>query len=598
MNKHKKYKKIIAACLSIGIICSMSSFIGFYNNNKITIKAAEKADWLTTKGNKIVDMDGNEVWLTGVNWFGFNTQRRTFDGLWSSNLRDNLKLIADHGMNLLRIPMAAEQLLDWKAGKPYKLTWEFNKWKNSEFVGNFDPDSENPNENAAIMPTDLDTFNIALQLCKEMGIKVMVDIHSDEVDDNGHQRAVWWTDKISTAQYYEALEWLADTYKNDDTIIAIDLKNEPHGKKTDAVMAKWDDSTDENNWQNVASVAGKKVLAKNPNLLIMVEGVEVYPKEGFDYTATAGGYGQPENYYGTWWGGNFRGAKEYPVDLGDKQDQLVYSPHDYGPSVWAQSWFEKDFTTETLYEDCWGPNWMYLMEDGDKNGNTYPLLIGEWGGFVIGDSDERAESQKDIVKNTKWLSLLQEYIIENKIHHTFWCFNYNSSDTGGLMWDDFQQWNEPKYQFLKPALWTAEDTNKYAGKFVGLDHDIPLGANGITLSQYYENSGGPSVTTTPALTSTTTSVTATVSSSSSTVSNTSSSQNPDSKIGDIDLDNQVGKIADVVLLGKHVASKITLTGQSLINANCDTRDAAINVADLQALIKFMLKQVSVLPFTG
>ena len=26
-------------------------------------------DWLTTDGDRIVDMSGNEVWLTGVNWF-------------------------------------------------------------------------------------------------------------------------------------------------------------------------------------------------------------------------------------------------------------------------------------------------------------------------------------------------------------------------------------------------------------------------------------------------------------------------------------------------------------------------------------------------
>ncbi|GHU52399.1 sialidase [Clostridia bacterium] len=69
-------------------------------------------------------------------------------------------------------------------------------------------------------------------------------------------------------------------------------------------------------------------------------------------------------------------------------------------------------------------------------------------------------------------------------------------------------------------------------------------------------------------------------------------------IGDVDIDGSAGKIADVVLLGKHVASKLTITGQSLINANCDTRDLAINVADLQALIKYMLKQINSLPFKG
>ena len=30
----------------------------------------------------------------------------------------------------------------------------------------------------------------------------------------------------------------------------------------------------------------------------------------------------------------------YPIDLGKHQDKLVYSPHDYGPTVYQQPWFE------------------------------------------------------------------------------------------------------------------------------------------------------------------------------------------------------------------------------------------------------------------
>ena len=32
-------------------------------------------DWLHVENAKIVDKNGKEVWLTGVNWFGFNTGR-------------------------------------------------------------------------------------------------------------------------------------------------------------------------------------------------------------------------------------------------------------------------------------------------------------------------------------------------------------------------------------------------------------------------------------------------------------------------------------------------------------------------------------------
>ena len=57
------------------------------------------------------------------------------------------------------------------------------------------------------------------------------------------------------------------------------------------------------------------------------------------------------------------------------------------------------------------------------------------------------------------------------------CFNSNSGDTGGLVLDDFTTWDEDKYAFVKEVLWQQN------GKFVGLDHEIPLGSNGITLSQ-------------------------------------------------------------------------------------------------------------------
>jgi aryl-phospho-beta-D-glucosidase BglC (GH1 family) len=510
--------RIIALFMCVAVIATFSS--SFYSENAGKVYAnlagnsAEIPDWLTCKDGKIYDMYGNEVWMTGVNWFGLNTQTHTFDGLWTSNLYVNLELIADHGMNLLRVPIAAELLLDWKAGNFYELGWEFNRGANfykDEKTLTYDEkynvlkdlgigvDEDSLHTSTYVAPTDFAVWNVAVKKCKELGIKIMLDIHSNEIDNQGHTHPVWYKGDIDTEKFTEALEWLTETYKNDDTIIAIDLKNEPHGKANENPRAKWDDTTDIDNWQYAASTIGQRLLKINPNLLIMVEGIEVYPKEGQTWASDAGGYGQPENYYGAWWGGNFRGANLYPVDLGDGQSQLVYSPHDYGPSVWAQTWFYEGFTTKTLHDDYWYDSWAYLYETGDSFGNKYPLLIGEWGGFVEGDLDERGGANATTVQNTKWLTCLQEYIVENRIHHTFWCFNYNSSDTGGLMVDDFHTWNEPKYQFLKPALWTAETGHKYAGKFVSLDHDIAIGANGISLNDYYGNSGGkdPIVTDPP-----------------------------------------------------------------------------------------------------
>ncbi len=405
-----------------------------------TDKAVQGDDWLYTDGNRIVDKEGKRVWLTGVNWFGYNTGTNTFDGLWNSELKSSVVAIADHGFNLIRVPMSAELINQWAAGEYPKANYN---------------NALNPDLNGM---NSLEIFDYFLKLAEENGIKVMPDIHSAETNASGHTVNLWYTSKISAEDYYSALEWMAERYKDNDTIIAFDLKNEPHGKPYEGSSAAiWNDSTSANNWKHVAETAAARVLAKNPNVLIMVEGTEIYPKNlssNSDYHST-----NDDDYYFNWWGGNLRGVKDYPVDLGKYQNKLVYSPHDYGPAVYAQPWFQGGYTFDSLMKDCWRDNWFYIHES-----NTAPLLIGEWGGFMQ-------------EPNLTWMTYMRQLIKENKLNHTFWCFNANSGDTGGLVLDDFTTWDEEKYAFVKEVLWQEN------GKFVGLDHAVPLGKNGITLSE-------------------------------------------------------------------------------------------------------------------
>ncbi|HEY9060677.1 MAG TPA: cellulase family glycosylhydrolase [Pseudobacteroides sp.] len=397
-------------------------------------------DWLHTKGNKILDKNGKEVWLTGVNWFGYNTGTNVFDGLWAADLNASLSAIADRGFNLLRVPISSELILQWAAGKAPEAN--FNQAANSYLVG----------------MNSLKIFDYVVGQCRANGMKIMIDIHSAKTDAMGHMKPVWYDGEMSEKDYLNSLSWMAERYKSDDTIIAFDLKNEPHGKPDEKPRAIWNDSKDPDNWKYIAEKAANAVLAKNPNVLILVEGIEIYPidlKKNSDYKST-----NKADYYFNWWGGNLRGVKDYPIDLGKNQDQLVYSPHDYGPSVFEQPWFKSGYTYDSLYKDCWKDNWMYIHEK-----NTAPLLIGEWGGFM-----------KE--PNLTWMTHLRKLIKTNKLNHTFWCFNSNSGDTGGLVLGDFVTWDEQKYKFVKDVLWQKN------GKFVGLDHKIPLGKNGITLSSY------------------------------------------------------------------------------------------------------------------
>jgi aryl-phospho-beta-D-glucosidase BglC (GH1 family) len=62
------------------------------------------ATFLTRKGNKLVDANGKEVRLTGVNWFGFETGNLSPHGLWARDWYGVLKQVKELGFNSVRIP--------------------------------------------------------------------------------------------------------------------------------------------------------------------------------------------------------------------------------------------------------------------------------------------------------------------------------------------------------------------------------------------------------------------------------------------------------------------------------------------------------------
>ena len=308
-----------------------------------------------------------------------------------------------------------------------------------------------------------------------------MDVHSAEADNSGHIAPMWYKGDFTTADWIDTLQWLADRYKDNDTVIAYDLQNEPHGvptgtaessqtvnesdydycnrlaETTDTNFAKWDDSTDINNWKYAAEQAASAILDVHPKALILVEGTESYAKHG-KWVNPSKVPNQPEACYDfNWWGGNLKGVADMEVEVPGHQDQIMYSPHDYGPLVFMQWWFQSDFDRDSLRTEVWEPNWLYI-----HNNNISPLLIGEWGGYMDGGD------------NQKWMEALRDEIAEVKLHHTFWVINPNSGDTGGLIENDWVTWDEDKYNLLKPALWQSD------GKFIGLDKVVPIGGTSDT----------------------------------------------------------------------------------------------------------------------
>ncbi|MFO0576068.1 MAG: glycoside hydrolase family 5 protein [Polyangia bacterium] len=340
--------------------------------------------YLHTQGSQIVDSRGTPVRLTGVSWFGMETDWFAPHGLDKRSLASMLDQIRSSGFNSIRVPFCAEML---NAGSTPKYI-DYGK----------NPDLMNKKP--------LEILDRIVEEAGKRGLRIVLDRH--RLNAYG-QSNLWYDGTYPEQRFLDDWKQLATRYKSNPTVIGFDLHNEPHGEAT------WGSGNLSNDWRLAAERAGNAVLAINPDLLIIVEGIEQVSGK----------------YY--WWGGNLMAAQGAPVRL-SVADRLVYSIHDYPESVYGQQWFYAANYPDNL-PGVWDSYWGYLPKM-----NTAPLWIGEFGTKLATDKDR------------KWMGKLVEYIGQNKLSFAFWSWNPDSGDTGGILMDDWNTVNQDKLSAIKPAL--------------------------------------------------------------------------------------------------------------------------------------------------
>jgi endoglucanase len=339
------------------------------------------ANYLHTSGNQILDASGNVVGLSGINWFGFETANYAPHGLWQRSWRDVLDQVQQLGYNVIRLPFSSAML--GSDGKPAGIDYQ----KNPDLV-------------------DLDALEVMDRIIAGAGerqLRVILDNHRSTPGGGPESNGLWYTESYPESRWLEDWKMLARRYKGNDTLIGMDLRNEPFG-------ACWGCGDPARDWRLAAEKAGNAILSVNPDLLIIVEGVATH-------------YGQT-----TWWGGNLMGAKEFPVRL-DVPNRLVYSPHEYPASMYSHSWFGDPRYPENL-PSVWDQYWGYLAADT-------PILIGEFGTWLATETDRQ------------WFEKLIGYIKTKHLNWTFWSLNPNSGDTGGLLMDDWSSVRQDKQELLQ-----------------------------------------------------------------------------------------------------------------------------------------------------
>jgi len=346
--------------------------------------SAPKSGWFHTRGRDIVDSQGNVVRLTGINWFGLETATFAPHGLWARPLEAYLDDVRELGYNVLRIPFST-QMLD-AASVPSTIDY-----------------TKNPSLKEK-RPIEL--LDAIVAGARARGLRVIIDRHRPH---SSALSPLWYTDQYSEGRFIDDWRSLAKRYHDDPTVIGFDLHNEPHGAAT------WGSGDTATDWRLAAERTGAAIQEINPELLVIVEGVETVDGKG------------------TWWGGNLRAAGRAPVRL-PVLNHVVYSPHEYPASVAAQPWFSAPDYPANLAR-LWEEEWAYLVTR-----EIAPVWIGELGTKYETDSDR------------VWLATLAETISRTNMSFAYWALNPDSSDTGGILKDDWLTRDMRKQSVILPLL--------------------------------------------------------------------------------------------------------------------------------------------------
>ncbi|UOM35207.1 cellulase family glycosylhydrolase [Acuticoccus sp. I52.16.1] len=336
----------------------------------------------SVRGTAIVDAAGEPVEINGINWFGFETDIFVAHGLWARNWRGMMDEVKSLGFNTLRIPFSGE--LAATGGTVSGVDFGYN------------PDLAGLD--------GLEILDAIVDYADTIGLRVILDYHRGNPGGGPNDNGLWYGDGRTEADVIAEWRTMAARYADKPAVIGADLINEPH-------MATWGDGS-ATDWAAAAARIGNAVQQIAPQWLIIVEGTSVYDGDGY------------------WWGGNLQGVRDHPVALNDPA-KLVYSIHDYPPSVYDQPWFNDGRSLP----EVWDKNWGYIVKDG-----IGPVLIGEWGSFLATHQD------------LAWAEELSAYIADLGLPWFWWSLNPNSGDTGGLFADDWTTVRPEVARLLEPFL--------------------------------------------------------------------------------------------------------------------------------------------------
>jgi endoglucanase len=350
--------------------------------------AAPYPGYWHTSGTRILDAHGNLVRIAGVTWSGMASSHWVPTGLDFQRYTTIMDLIKLLGYNTVRLPFSNELVernpvvRDGVAANP-------------QFRGK----------------RAMQVMDAVVAYARQIGLKIILDDHRSRAarprEVNSLYEPLWYDRQYPESSWIRDWQALARRYRGNDAVVGFDLRNEPHtdgpGPWTVSAYlhhgATWgpyhgvdNPATD---WRLAAQRAGNTVLGINPHLLIIVQGLSLYPDAS-----------QPGGVASSWWAGILTPVKKYPVAL-NVPHQLVYSVHDWGPRKQAMPWF-KNLSYGSL-EAAWHRNWSFLL-DRPAAGYAAPIWLGEFG--TCNESSLCVEGQRGDSQG-HWFQLVLRFLREH-----------------------------------------------------------------------------------------------------------------------------------------------------------------------------------------
>ncbi len=350
---------------------------------------------LRTHGRFIVDDDGHRVKLAAANWYGASDVTFVPHGLDHAHIDAIAQSIRALGLNAVRLPFSNEMLHISTPVAP-------------EFV------AANPQ---LVGLTPLEVYDATIDALSREGILIILNNHTTHgmwccgFDKDG----LWYTADTSEEDWINDWRFLAERYKDRRYVVGADLRNEVRTNLR-LQIPHWADPEAEADadWHAAAERAGNAILEVNPDLLIVVEGVN-FPRT------------------------HLQDVKQTPIVL-QVANRLVYAAHNYaftGPNLLNPPFYGDLNWPE--FKATMDHDWGYVIQENQPY--TAPVWVSEFG---IGVEET----------NSEWFQNIIRYLKEGDFDFAYWPLNpgpkaSGEEETFGLLELD---WKTPRDDFRTQAL--------------------------------------------------------------------------------------------------------------------------------------------------